>query len=108
MTISKKTQTVLGVVAVGALAYYIWDNNRKKDQIFANASGRRIFKRTPPSPIFSDPTYVGESRLATNTQKPCPQDYCKITYGSGFYDCRPRSNSGGICPNERGTVSAGF
>ena len=56
---------------MGALVYYIWDNNRKKDQIFANASGRRIFKRTPPSPIFSDPTYVGGE-----SAKPIPRE-CK-------------------------------
>jgi hypothetical protein len=102
MTISKKTQTLLGVVAVGALAYYIWDNNRKKDQIFANASGRRIFKRTPPSPIFagSEPTYV-ESRLANDD---CTRaGKCKVYTGMGTYTCKDKVLGAGgnalVCPD---------
>jgi hypothetical protein len=41
---TKKTQTLIGIGAVGLVVYFIWNNNKKKNQIFSNASGRRPLK----------------------------------------------------------------
>lgn len=40
MQISKKTQTIIGVVAVGLVGYYIWKKNNR-DNTWAEASGTR-------------------------------------------------------------------
>ena len=82
MTISKKTQTLLGVVAVGLVAYYVWNSNKKK----ANASGfRRSGGRSSRMRLGGRPICVGgllDGKPAIQNNEPPIKGY-----EDGYYHC---------------------
>jgi hypothetical protein len=65
----KKTQSILGVVALGAVGLYLW-NQSKKNKVFANAAGKRTTgKRAGDPTIPSCQVYEGAC-LASGNQAP--------------------------------------
>lgn len=81
MTISKKTQTLLGVVAVGLVAYYVWNSNKKKVG-YANVSGfRRSGVRSSRMRLGGRPNCPNGNPALKNQEPPINGKE------DGFYHC---------------------
>ena len=61
---NNKTQAIIGVVALGAIGLYLWNNRSKKDKVFANAGGL----------MLSDISPRPKSRRCPSGQVKCPNN----------------------------------
>lgn len=77
---NKKTQTIIGVVAVAGLAYMLYKKS-KKDKVFANAVGKASQRKAAP-PI-GPALWYGAPECSSGCS---PYGYCKVNQyaNSGF------------------------